>query len=101
MHLVQILLPKADNNGRPFPREMFHALRQDLIQRFGGATIYAQAPAQGFWDGSDGTSRDDIVVFEVMCDQLDETWWHSLRQRLEASFRQEEVIIRAQTIQRL
>ncbi len=101
MHLVQIFLPIADNDGRPFPREMFHALREELTARFGGATVYAQAPAQGFWAASDGTSRDDIVIFEVMCDRLDEPWWRARREALESEFRQEEVIVRAQTIQRL
>ena len=72
MHLVQILLPTADNDGQPFPSDWFRDLRQDLTDRFGGVTVYAQAPAEGFWQGGESTSRDEIVIFEVMCANLDE-----------------------------
>ena len=53
MHLVQILLPTADNDGQPFPSDWFRDLRQDLTDRFGGVTVYAQAPAEGFWQGGE------------------------------------------------
>ena len=101
MHLVQILLPTADNDGHPFPSDWFRDLRQDLTDRFGGVTVYAQAPAEGFWQGGESTSRDDIVIFEVMCASLDEPWWHNRRARLEAQFRQDLVIVRAQDIRLL
>ena len=101
MHLVQILLPTADNDGHPFPSDWFRDLRQDLTDRFGGVTVYAQAPAEGFWDEGESTSRDDIVIFEVMCASLDEPWWHDRRARLEAQFRQDLVIVRAQDIRLL
>ncbi|TNC60533.1 hypothetical protein [Rubellimicrobium roseum] len=87
MHLVQILLPTADNDGQPFPAEQFQALRRELTDRFGGATVYAQAPAEGFWQGGPATRRDEIVIFEVMCETLDEPWWRARRQALEAEFR--------------
>jgi hypothetical protein len=45
--------------------------------------------------------RDDVVVYEVMADALDETWWAGLRTRLEAQFQQKEMVIRAHEIRRL
>ena len=101
MHLVQILLPTADNDGHPFPSDWFRDLRQELTSRFGGVTVYAQAPAEGFWQGGESTSRDEIVIFEVMCDNLDEPWWHARRTRLETQFRQDQVIVRAQDVRLL
>ena len=101
MHLVQILLPTADNAGRRFPQEMFEALRRELTDRFGGATVFSQAPAEGFWHDGEGTSKDLIVIVEVMCDALDEDWWRAQRARLEEEFRQEVVVIRAQEIRLL
>lgn len=44
MHLVQILLPRADNTGRPFGREDFDRVKEDLVSRFDGVTAYLQAP---------------------------------------------------------
>ncbi|EYD77889.1 hypothetical protein Rumeso_00616 [Rubellimicrobium mesophilum DSM 19309] len=101
MHLIQILLPTADNAGQPFPRSLFTALRRELTARFGGVTVYARGPAEGFWDADDGQSRDDIVIFEVMADALDELWWRATRESLERDFRQDEVVIRAQEVRRL
>ena len=101
MHLVQILLPTADNDGVRFPSSQFAALRQELTDRFGGVTVFARSPAQGFWEGREGTSQDDIVTFEVMCDTLDDDWWHARRSALEREFRQEGIVIRAQEIRLL
>jgi hypothetical protein len=101
MHLVQILLPTADNAGRRFPQEMFEALRRELTERFGGATVFSQAPAEGFWRDGEGTAKDLIVIFEVMVDDLDEGWWRDKRAALEGDFRQEVIVIRVQDIRLL
>jgi hypothetical protein len=101
MHLFQILLPTADNAGEPFPERMFADLRRELMDRFGGVTVFSQGPAQGFWQGEDGTSHDDIVIFEVMAEAIDEAWWKTRRERLEDEFRQDEIVVRVQTIKRL
>jgi hypothetical protein len=98
MHLVQILLPVADNEGRRFPPERFEALRRELTERFGGATVFSRSPAEGFWHDEEGTSRDEIVIFEAMCERLDQAWWHERRMGLEREFRQETVVVRAQEI---
>lgn len=29
MHLVQILLPRTDNDGKPFPRTLFDQLKKE------------------------------------------------------------------------
>lgn len=48
-HLVHILLPSADNIGRPFGREDFDLVKEDLASCFEGVTAYLQAPAEGQW----------------------------------------------------
>lgn len=101
MHIVQILLPTADNAGQPFPRAFFHDLRRELTDRFGGVTVYARGPAEGFWEGEGGQSRDDILIFEVMADDVDAAWWREKRESLERDFRQDEVVIRAHPVRRL
>jgi hypothetical protein len=98
MYLVQILLPLYDNSGRAFDAREYVQLRSDLANRFGGVTAYTRAPASGVWQGdSGGTTRDDIVIFEVMTGALDREWWTTFRKQLEAQFRQESVIVRALT----
>ena len=98
MYLVQILLPVYDNDGHPFEPVDYVQLRSELADRFGGVTTYTRAPARGVWrDDTGGTTRDDIVIFEVMTEALDRAWWSGFRKDLERRFRQESVIVRALT----
>jgi len=47
-------------------------VRKELTERFGGLTVYRRAPAEGVWKLTENhTSRDDIVIFEVMANELD------------------------------
>jgi hypothetical protein len=102
MHLVQILLPIHDNAQEPFPREEYGRVRKELTERFGGLTVYTRAPAEGLWKQNENhTSMDDIVIFEVMAKELDTAWWKEYRQDLEARFRQNVVLVRAQQTQLL
>ena len=103
MHLVQLLLPLRDNDGRPFPASHYAEVRAELTERFGGLTAYTRAPAEGLWTEGDGerATRDDIVVYEVMVDALDRDWWGGFRHSLERRFAQEELVVRAQPAERL
>lgn len=94
MYLVQILLPRADNTGRPFPREDFDIVKDELADRFEGVTAYLHSPAEGLWRKSGRSGTDEIIVFEVMADEIDLPGWRSRRAELERRFRQDKVIIR-------
>jgi len=98
-HLVQLLLPLRDNEGSDFPRAEFERVAKELTERFGGLTAYTRAPAEGRWrEGAQGTSRDEIVVYEVMTYPLDAGWWRDYRTELERRFAQDTIVIRAQTV---
>ncbi|HEY8383321.1 MAG TPA: hypothetical protein VIL09_14325 [Microvirga sp.] len=101
MHLVQILLPLADNQGRRFTGEEYGRVRQELAERFGGITSFTRAPAEGVWKEGGHTARDDIVVFEVMTRDLDRAWWERYRADLERRFAQEAIVIRAIRVEML
>jgi len=101
MHLIQILLPLADNEGRPYPHNLLQSIQMELSRYFGGLTAYSRAPAKGVWNRSGGQQEDDIVVVEVMAQTLDEGWWREFRRRLEKVLRQERVVIRAQEMRTL
>ena len=101
MHLIEILLPVADNNGRRFEWTMFARIRDELTRHFGGVTAFTRAPAQGSNAAGSTVVHDDIVVVEVMADTLDTKWWATYREWLERDFVQEEIVIRASTIVRL
>jgi hypothetical protein len=101
MHLVEILLPLFDNDGRRFGREAFAQVREELVERFGGLTAFTRNPAEGVWEEGEDRSRDEIVIFEVMADALDRKWWRDYRRELERRFRQDEIVIRARAVERL
>ena len=102
MHLVQILLPLYDPDGERFAQELYARVKDELTERFGGLTAYARAPAEGLWESKPGrTQRDDIVVYEVMAEELDASWWTGYRRELEERFRQRELVVRAHAISRL
>jgi hypothetical protein len=97
MHLVQILLPLYDNEQNPQSPDLFRRVRGELTDRFGGITVYTRAPAEGTWKLNDNqTTRDDIVIIEVMAPELDCDWWATYRHDLEGRFRQDLIVIRAQ-----
>jgi hypothetical protein len=102
MYLVQLLLPLYDNAGHRVSRETFARVRDELTERFGGVTAFMRSPAQGTWiDPSGDVERDEIIVCEVMVETLDRGWWADYRRKLEALFRQQELVVRATDTERL
>jgi len=102
MHLIKLLLPLRDNRDQPFDRAAFQMVRDELTETFGGVTAYFRSPAVGLWQEDDATvNRDDVVTFEVLSAELDETWWANYRKQLEERFRQDEVLIFASAVTKL
>ena len=98
MHLVQILLPLSDNDGHPFPRAQYDKVAVELTKRFGGVTAFTRAPAEGRWSGHGHANSEEVVVIEVMVERLDAVWWTDYRKGLEKRFRQQHIIVRAQSV---
>jgi hypothetical protein len=97
-YLVQILLPLDDNEGDRFPDALFLQIQKTLTERFGGLTAYSRAPGKGIWSQDGLKVRDDIVVVEVMTKTLDTHWWQAFRRELEDAMRQEQLVIRIQSL---
>ncbi|WP_105386537.1 hypothetical protein [Neorhizobium alkalisoli] len=96
-YLVEILLPIT----KLIKSQDLEDLRLQLTDHFGGVTLRVNPPAEGLWDDGDTVERDRIVVVEVMTDELDRPWWAKYRRLLEAKFAQNEIVVRAMTMQRL
>jgi hypothetical protein len=102
VYLVQILLPVLDQQGAEYDKQLYRDLARDLTNRFGGFTAYTQSPATGYLeDGPGRVVREPIVVYEVMVENLERTWWAALRERLEIEFAQGDLIVRSHEVQRL
>jgi len=101
VHLVELLLPLYDNEGRSFGAAEFDRVRDELAGRFGGVTAFRRSPAEGVWREGGEESRDRVVVFQVMADRLDRAWWRAYREELEGRFRQEKLVVRATEFEEL
>ena len=101
--LIEILLPLRDNDGNAFPQSHYADIRKTMTEKFGGLTAFTRAPAEGLWQHEERKppEKDDIVIFEVMAEDLNRTWWMTYRKTLEDFFLQEEIVIRAQAMTRL
>lgn len=101
--LVQLLLPLYDAAGREFPRAHYDAVRAELTDRCGGLTAYTRAPAEGWWqpEPESRTTRDDVVVFEVLDEAFDAAWWTRYRGELERRFAQDALVVRAYEVRLL
>jgi hypothetical protein len=42
--------------------------------------------------------HDEIVVFEVITETLDASWWSRYRRQLEQEFRQDEIVVSASAV---
>jgi hypothetical protein len=101
MHLVQLLLPLYTNAGIRFEQKLFVDVRRELVNRFGGITAYTRAPVEGLWQDSDRIIRDDLLIYEIMLEGLDESWWREYRVVLENRFHQEALVIRTHDVRLL
>lgn len=102
-HLIQILIPTCDNAGQRFEQHLFEGVRVHLTEHFGGLTAFVQSPALGLWkDAESGTTtRDNMILFEVMTARFDHDWWAGYRAELERIFRQDEILVRAIACERI
>jgi len=102
MILIEFFLPTFDNSGSQFSKEEFDLVRRELTARFGGVTAFMRASATGLWaDDTGHVRRDELVSFEVMAETLDRNWWQKYREELSRRFRQQEIVMRASTFERL
>lgn len=93
--LIQLLLPVTDNAGRRFPDSTWEALKDKLVERFGGVTAFLHTPAEGVWAPSpERRTAEDVFIVEVMSETFDAAWWSMLQRELETALDQEHVVIR-------
>jgi inorganic pyrophosphatase len=97
--LIQIYLPLIGENSKPFPQKFYQGIKDELTAKFGGLTIYSQAPAKGLWkEDQNKTVSDELVIFEIMAFGIEQEFWLPYKKKLEKKFQQDEILIRCATI---
>jgi hypothetical protein len=89
-----LFLPLRYNDGSSIEGRKFQQLQEELLGKFGGLTYFPQAN-QGFWKLGDVTYRDEIVVYRVLAadSRGARRFLRTLKERLKAEFKQEEILI--------
>jgi hypothetical protein len=82
----------------PFEQRLYAEVRNELVDRFGGITAYTRAPVHGLWQESEQIVRDDLIIYEIMVETLEEKWWSEYRVILENRFQQQSLVVRAHQI---
>ena len=90
--ITELLLPKQDNQGRPFATKHYRAFQARLIRQFGRWT--RKGHAAGAWqDPSGEVVTDAHWVYEVGHARRELRFWKAEKERLKAEFAQEEIWI--------
>lgn len=97
--LVELFIPLFDQRGKRFPESKLEQLRKTLSERFGGFAEYIRTPVKGVWKQGDQGNVDELLIFEVMCRELDLEFWKDYKLRLMKSFDQEQLLVRSREIQ--
>ena len=99
--LIQLLLPTRGGRS-PLADDAFAKTRAELVEAFAGVTAYVRSPAQGMWTSPEGgREQDTVVMVEVVTDRFDRAWWRTYTGRLEERFAQEEIHLRALSVEML
>lgn len=99
MHLVEIYLPKYDAAGSEFPHALYARTRHELLEHFGALTAHSLMPLSGLWTTpEDEILHDDVIVYEVIAERVERSWWSGYRKKLEERFPERALVVRSNEI---
>jgi hypothetical protein len=90
----ELYVPLFQNDGEPVEPTKLAALKQRLIDEFGGLTHFPQEN-EGFWKVGHHTFRDRVVILRVLShDKARATHvFHQLKEHLKRDWGQKDVLI--------
>ena len=91
----EILIPLADNRGRPFPWARVHEVALELRDRFEGCRTQSLAPYLGMWKYRGKIYQEGFVLIVAEAPRSDDSlnWMLTYKQRLKKQFRQIDVYL--------
>ena len=100
--LIQLFIPLFDEKGNQFPDQYYTKLNFELKERFGGVTIYNRCPVTGLWkEDEEKTAQDQLLVYEVLINTIENDYWQGIKSRLEKQFKQAELLVLMTKIHKL
>jgi hypothetical protein len=97
-----ILLPLKYNNGEPVPLELILQTREELVQRFGGAS-FDPGVVEGYWVHAARLYSDELIRVRVSAKGTadDDQFIQDYKEQLKIRFDQEEIYVTGCVVERL
>lgn len=91
----ELLIPVADNQGRPFPWPKIERVSSTLLERFEGCRSQPLTPYLGFWKFRGRVYREGLLLFTVDAPRADESlgWMLAYKERLKRQFQQIDIYL--------
>jgi hypothetical protein len=91
----EVLIPLADNEGRPSPWSKIERVGNALMERFEGVRSQPLAPHLGLWQYRGVVYRESLLLFTADAPRSDESldWMLDYQQRLKRQFKQIEIYV--------
>lgn len=89
-----IYLPLKYNDGKDIEPYKFDTTRRELLEQFGGFSVFPASTAiEGWWKFGHRIFKDEIKIFRVIAPRDDEIFWRSYKAKLKERFTQQEIFI--------
>ena len=94
-------MPLRFNNGERVPPELILQTREELVQRFGGAS-FDPGVVEGYWVHAARIYSDELIRVRVSAQGTadDDQFIQDYKDRLKLRFEQEEIYVTASVIER-
>src|SRR5437868_1413098 len=99
MREYELYVPLHHNDGSPVAPEKLRRLRADLVDHFGGLTLFPQEN-EGLWRVGSTTFRDRIVILRVLTDDIpaSEKILAAIRDEVQRDWQQKSFLIIARDV---
>ena len=90
---LEFLLPLTYNNGKRIEPEKFFMVKELLLRKFGGLSIYP-IPTEGLWMDLDNNAyNENCKRFEICIKKSRKNidWFSKYKRQLEREFKQKEI----------
>jgi hypothetical protein len=90
----ELLVPLADNRGKPFRPAKIDKVRDQLVEAFGGCQALP-LPYTGTWRHEGLLYHEELMLFVVDTPRSDESldWFLTYKRRLKRQFKQVEIYL--------
>lgn len=91
----ELLIPLADNQGRPFAWANIERVSATLLRRFEGCRSQPLTPYLGMWRFRGKEYREGMLLFTADAPRSDESlaWVLSFKERLKRQFKQVDIYL--------